>query len=138
MKLITWIYFEIICLMWNKKNTFDLIIKTYTRIILHLRFLFWPNFLSVRSLLRSSFLDQTFPPYVYFAMYDYLFLVNYFIFFGFHSQQFRNHRTAGEGISLTPPYHFHPLHRHLDISRAITTDGSSLHIGSSWTRSGNL
>ena len=26
----------------------------------------------------------------------------------------------GERISLTPHYHFHPLHRHLDISRAIT------------------
>ena len=25
-----------------------------------------------------------------------------------------------EGISLTPHYHFHPLHRRLDISRAIT------------------
>ena len=25
----------------------------------------------------------------------------------------------GEGIPLTPHYHFHPLHRHLDISRAI-------------------
>ena len=28
-----------------------------------------------------------------------------------------NHRTAaeGEGIPLTPHYHFQPLHRHLDI-----------------------
>ena len=26
----------------------------------------------------------------------------------------------GEGISLTPHYHFHLLHRHLDISWAIT------------------
>ena len=26
----------------------------------------------------------------------------------------------GEGIPLTPHYHFHPLHRHLDNSRAIT------------------
>ena len=33
----------------------------------------------------------------------------------------------GEGISLTPHYHFHPLHRQLDISRAITAESSPLH-----------
>ena len=31
-----------------------------------------------------------------------------------------------EGISLTPHYHLHPLHRHLDISRAITAESSPL------------
>ena len=40
----------------------------------------------------------------------------------------------GDGISLTPHYHFHPLHRHLDISRVITAESSPLHIGSSRTR----
>ena len=44
----------------------------------------------------------------------------------------------GEGISLTPHYHFHPLHRHLDISRAITAESSPLHIASSRTRTGKL
>ena len=34
-----------------------------------------------------------------------------------------------EGISLTPYYHFHPLHRQLDINRAVTAGGSLLHIG---------
>ena len=43
-----------------------------------------------------------------------------------------------EGISLTPHYHFHPLHRHLDISRAITAESSPLRIASSRTRTGNL
>ena len=44
-------------------------------------------------------------------------------------------RTAGkgEGISLTPLYHFHPLHRHLDISWATTAESSPLHIASSRT-----
>ena len=32
---------------------------------------------------------------------------------------------------LTPHYHFHPLQRHLDISRAITAGSSSLHTYSS-------
>ena len=43
-----------------------------------------------------------------------------------------------EGISLTPHYHFHPLHRHLDISRAIAGESSPLHITSSWTQTRNL
>ena len=42
----------------------------------------------------------------------------------------------GEGMSLAPHYHFYPVHRHLDISWAITVDSSPLHIGSS--RTGNL
>ena len=47
-------------------------------------------------------------------------------------------QRKGEGISLTLHYHFHPLHRHLDISRAITAESSPLHIGTSRTRTGNL
>ena len=36
---------------------------------------------------------------------------------------------GGRGsISLTPHYHFHPFHRHLDISRAITAESSLLYI----------
>ena len=58
------------------------------------------------------------------------------------SQSFTNQRTAGEGwghfLNLTLHYHFHALHRHLDISQAITAESSPLHIGSSRTRTGNL
>ena len=39
----------------------------------------------------------------------------------------------GEAISLSSLYHFHPLHRHLDISRTITAESSPLHITSSRT-----
>ena len=31
-------------------------------------------------------------------------------------------KGKGEAISLTPLYHFHPLHRHLDTSRVITAE----------------
>ena len=57
---------------------------------------------------------------------------------------FHNHsRITGlqgkwEGISLTPHYHFHGLHKHLDISLAITAESLSLYIGSSRTRTRNL
>ena len=53
---------------------------------------------------------------------------------GFLSRTFSIYRTAEEGISLTPHYHFHPLRTHLDISRAIAADCClRLHIASSRT-----
>ena len=65
---------------------------------------------------------------------------SFFSYLGFLSRPFTNHRTAGEGEgnSLTPHYHFRPLHRHLDISRAITVGSSPLRIASSRTRTGNI
>ena len=59
------------------------------------------------------------------------------VFFHDHSR-ITGLQGEGEGISLTPHYHFHPLHRHLDISRAITAESSPLHIASSRTRTWNL
>ena len=44
-------------------------------------------------------------------------------FFHEHSR-FTGQEVKGEAISLTFLYHFHPLHRHLDISRAITAESS--------------
>ena len=69
---------------------------------------------------------------------------NFFFFFfpsGFsfttiHESQ--DCREKGEDISLTPLYHFHPLHRGRNIGWAITPEGSPLHIGSRSTRTGNL
>ena len=52
--------------------------------------------------------------------------------------RFTGQQRKGEAISLTPLYHFHPLHRHLEISRTITAVISPLHIASSWTRTGNI
>ena len=40
----------------------------------------------------------------------------------------------GKAISLTPVYHFHPLHRHIDIRRIIIAESAPLHIANSWTR----
>ena len=71
------------------------------------------------------------------------------VFFHEHSR-ITGLQRKGEVISLIPYYHFHPLHRHLDISRAITAGSKrnlhiakgickrSLHIASSRTRTGNL
>ena len=55
------------------------------------------------------------------------------VFFHKHSQM-TGLKGKWEGILLTPHYHFHPLHRHLDISRAITTESSLLRIASSRTQ----
>ena len=53
-----------------------------------------------------------------------------FFYLGFLSStsRFTRQQGKGEGIYLTPLYHFHPLHRHLDISREITAESSPLHI----------
>ena len=64
-----------------------------------------------------------------------------FVFYlGFLWRTFTIHRQQGkgEGIFLTPLYHFQPLHRHLDISQAITTESSPLHRASSRTRTGSF
>ena len=72
-----------------------------------------------------------------------VFLTSIFLFF-FYVGFFHEHsritglQGKGEGISLTPHDHFHQLHRHLDISRAITADSSLLHIATSRSRTGNL
>ena len=64
----------------------------------------------------------------------------FFFYLGFLSQPFTNHRTAEEGgghlfnSSLPLP----PASQTLDISWTITIQNSSLHIGSSRTRTGNL
>ena len=58
-----------------------------------------------------------------------LFLIVFFIiwlFFHEHSR-FTLLQGKGEGISLTPHYPFHPLHRHLVIILAITAESSPLH-----------
>ena len=54
-----------------------------------------------------------------------LFFLSRFSFTYIHDLQ--DSRRRGR-ISLTPLYHFHPLHRHLDISWAITAESSPLNI----------
>ena len=64
-------------------------------------------------------------------------LFSIWVFFHEHSR-ITGLQGKGEGISLTPHYHFHPSHRHLDISRTITAESSPLHIASSCTLAENL
>ena len=66
-----------------------------------------------------------------------IYFFSIWVFFFEHSR-ITGLQGKGEDISLTPHYRFHPLHRHLDISRAITAESSSLHIASSLTRTGTL
>ena len=71
------------------------------------------------------------------------FQATFFFFFSicaFFDKHLRFTRQHGkrEAISLTPLYHFHPPHKHLDIIRAIIVDSSSLHIASSRIRTRHL
>ena len=67
----------------------------------------------------------------------FFFFLSIWVFFHDHSR-ITGLQGKGEGISLTPHYHFHPLHRRLHISRAVIAESSPLHIASSRTRTGNL
>ena len=64
----------------------------------------------------------------------------FFLYLDFYLEHSRITGLQGKGetISLTPLYHFHPLHRYLDISRAIIADSSILHITTSSTRTGTV
>ena len=64
----------------------------------------------------------------YKSIYIYIFF-SMWVFLHEHSR-ITGLQGKGKGISLTPHYHFHPLHRNLDISRAITAESSPLHIAS--------
>ena len=57
----------------------------------------------------------------------------------FHKDsQFTGQQGEGEAITLTPLYHFHLLHRLLNITWAITADSSPLQIASSRTTTANF
>ena len=64
--------------------------------------------------------------YVCMYVYVYIYIYIYFFFFylDFLSQTFTFTGQQGKlkAISLTPLYHFHPLHRHSDISWVITAE----------------
>ena len=59
------------------------------------------------------------------------------VFFHEHSP-ITGQQGKEEGIYLTALYHFHLLHKHLYISRAITAESSPLHIAGSRIWTGNL
>ena len=64
-------------------------------------------------------------------------LFSILVFFHEHSR-FTGQQGKGEAAFSTPLYHFHALHRNLDINLAITVESSPLQIASSRTQTGNL
>ena len=60
-------------------------------------------------------------------------LFRIWVFFHEHLQ-FTGQLGKEEAISLIRLYHFHALHKHLDISRGITVESLPLHIASSRTQ----
>ena len=65
------------------------------------------------------------------------FFFSIWVFFHEHSR-ITGLQGKGGGIFLTPHYQFHPLYRHLVISREIAAGSSHLHIASSRARTQNL
>ena len=90
--------------------------------------------LTIRKAFTRLYLDCS---YVIYDKIIFFFFFSIWVFFHEHSR-FTGQQGKGEGIYLTPLYHFHPLHRRLDISWAITAGSSPLHIAGSRTRTGNF
>ena len=86
---------------------------------------------------RLNAQKRSFPLRVSSGKSGFCFFFSIGVFFHEHSRS-TGQQGKGEGIYLTPLYHFHPLHRHLDIGRAITAGSSPLRIAGSRTRTWNL
>ena len=66
------------------------------------------------------------------------FFFSIWVFFFTTIHESQDSRRRRKAFFLSPHYHFNPLPRHLDISRAITAESSPLDIGTSRTRARNL
>ena len=93
-------------------------------------FVFAPHVLPLTNVPPYLFFSQNTPPS------PASFFLSGFSFTNIHNSQ--DSRGRGRPFFLTPLYHFHPLHRYLDISRAITAESSPLHIASSQTQTGTF
>ena len=91
----------------------------------------------MKELRRSSYSESLF---LHAVKQNQLFLFFFFFYQGFFSRTswFTGEEGKGEAISLTPLYHFHPLHRHLGVSQVIAAEISPLRIAGSRTQTGKL
>ena len=76
-------------------------------------------------------------PRVCFCMLFCFCFFSVWLFFHEYSR-FTGQQVKGEAISLYPFYHFHPLHRHLDISWVIAAESSPLRITGNRNRTRKL
>ena len=76
--------------------------------------------------------------FVLFCFFRFFFVFFFFLIFYLSGFYLKYINDSKETVFLTPLYHFHPLHRRLDISQVITAESSPLHIASRCTRTGNL
>ena len=60
----------------------------------------------------------------------YIYIVLFYLVFFHEHSWFTEKQGKGENILLTALHHFHPLHRHVDISRTITAERSPLYTSS--------
>ena len=118
-----------ITFLWNFCHLFPVLFYDWSTII-NDSFQFFEFFF------RNHFLGGGFPfQWGWFVSQVFFFFI--WVFFHNHSR-ITELQGKGEGISLTPHYHFHLLHRRLDISQVIIAGSSPLNIGSNRTQAGNL
>ena len=103
-------------------------------------FLYNRDYKSVIKDSRRSSSTYTKSLFLHVVKHNLRFLFLFFsIWFFFHKySRFTGQQVKGEAISLYPFYHFHPLHRHLDISWVIAAESSPLRIAGCRNRTWNL
>ena len=90
------------------------------------------------TLLKKILLHRCFPVnFVKFLIIPFLCNASFFLT-GLSITNIHDLQDSWGRRRVTPPYHFHLLDRHLDISWTITAESSPLHIARSRTRTGNL
>ena len=112
----------ICCFLYKSSSVINFVFECYNNAPNILRlFDDWANFPYTTSETRLIISNKL----VYMSWITIFFLSIWFFFYN-HSW-IAELLGKGEGISLTLHYHIHPLHRHLDISWAITAESSPLH-----------
>ena len=91
----------------------------------------------IKFRVNDRFVYASFTQYLLCTLFLPLIVFSIGVFFYDHSR-INGLQGKREGISLTSPYHFHSLRRHLDISQVITAESSALHLVSSRTRNSIL
>ena len=129
-----WLWFYISLIMTLYYKTRQILLQNVTTILLK-------NATKVYTKMRQFFLSQN----ATVSLQNPIFITKclgtetkhcFFIWVFFHKHsRFAGQQGKDEAISLTPLYHFHLLHIHLDITGVITAESSSLHVAGSrtWT-----
>ena len=118
-------------------NGFSIFIWLILSLVTGIRKIFWAFFYISLLIEFVSLSKQVCTiSFLYITLLKFIFIFHW-VFFHKHSR-LTWQQEKEEAFPLTPLYHFHTIHRHLDISRNNTAVNSTMYIASSQALNGNL